>query len=50
MEINAGIPENYCQGAESHVEHIDLDEIQFPLEDKVKLRSVRLKRDKKKLQ
>ena len=50
MEINAGVPEDYCQGNAAHLESVDLEEIEFPLEDikRVKIKSIRLKRGKNK--
>lgn len=50
MEINAGIPEDYCQGEAAHLEFVDLEEIQFPLEDKtrrVRIKSVKVTRGRK---
>lgn len=49
MEINAGVPEDYCQGNGAYLEPVELEEILFPFEDKVqhvKVKSIRLKRGK----
>lgn len=50
MEINAGIPENYCQGEAAHLELVDLEDIQLPFEDKprrVRIKSVKVTRGRK---
>lgn len=49
MEINARIPDDYCQGDAPHLEPIELEEIEFPAEDRVKrIKSVKVTRGKRK--
>lgn len=47
MEINLGIPADYCQGEAMHFEYIDIDEISFPPEDKRKLKAIKVGRERK---
>jgi hypothetical protein len=47
MEINLGIPDDYCQGEANHLDSIDPEEYELPLEDKKsKLKSIKVKRGK----
>lgn len=51
MEINLGIPDDWCQGDSHPLEPLDPEEYEFPAEDcakrKPKLRSVKVTRAKK---
>lgn len=50
MEINAGVPDNYCQGEAAHLDPIDLEEVEFPAEDRtrpVRITSVKVTRGRK---
>lgn len=46
MDINAGIPDDYCQGDAHALESVDLEEIEFPLEDKKRIKSIKVTRGK----
>lgn len=49
MEINLGIPDDWCQGDAAILEPLDPEEYEFPAEDRKvpKLKSVKVTRAKK---
>lgn len=47
MEINMGIPDDFCQGNAHPLEPIEPEEYMFPLEDKVRPKSIKVQRGDK---
>jgi hypothetical protein len=44
MEIKLQIPDDYCQGNSGSLDSVDIEETQFPFEDRAKPNSVKVRR------